>query len=172
MTVSCPLDCEYLREARIHEKPSALPTDYPNKDVRITDEFLSTHEGLLTILSVSLAGACAERPEMIDFDVREGLEALIRTYRTLESGLIYETKPTNPLAAYIAEKLPNTVTDFDERLKAAGVSPLRDAVVLGVLVFLQRMEMHHNNGRRKGRAFISFLTDSFPARKVEPTVQL
>lgn len=172
VTVSCPLDCEYLREARIHEKPTALPTDYPNKDVRITDEFLSNHEGLLMILSVSLAAARADKPELIDFDVREGLEALIRTYRALESGLIYETKPANQLAAYVAEKLQQTATDFNGRLEAAEAPPIRDAVVLGVLVFLQRMEMHHNNGRGKGKAFISFLSDSFPLRKDEPGVQL
>ena len=172
VTVSCPLDCEYLREARVHEKPTALPTDYPNKDVRITDEFLSTHEGLLMILSVGLAGACADKPEMIDFDIREGLEALIQTYRALGSGLIYETKPANPLAAYLAEKIRQTASDFNGRLAAAEVLPLRDAVVLGVLVFLQRMEMHHNNGRGKGKAFISFLSGSFPARKDEPAVQL
>lgn len=172
VTVSCPLDCGYLREARIHEKPTALPTEYPNKDIRITDEFLSTHEGLLMILSVSLAAACADNPEMIDFDVREGLESLIQTYRALESGLIYETKPVNPLAAYLAEKVQQTTTDFNARLEAAEAPPIRDAVVLGVLVFLQRMEMHHNNGRRKGKAFISFLSSSFPVRKDEPAVQL
>ncbi len=172
VTVSCPLDCGFLREARVHEKPTALPTEYPNKDVRITDEFLSTHEGLLMILSVALAGACTDKPEMIDFDAREGLEALILTYRALESGLIYETKPANPLAAYLAERVQHTLTDFNERLEAAKGSRILNAVVLGVLVFMQRMEMHHNNGRGKGKAFISFLSESFPRPKPEPAVQL
>ena len=172
VTVSCPLECEYLREARLHEKPNDLPDEYPNKDVRITDDFLSTHEGLLTILSISLANACASQPEMIDYDVREGLEALIQTYRTLESGLIYETKPANPLAAYLSSELQQTVKDFNERMQAAEMPPIRDTVVLGVLVFLQRMEIHHNNARRKGRAFMSFLSNSFPRRQPEPAVQL
>ncbi len=172
VTVSCPLGCEFLREARAHEKPTALPAEFPNKDVRITDEFLSTHEGLLTILSLALARACADKPEMIDFDVREGLEALIQTHRALDSGLIYETKPVNPLAAHVVEMVQQTSADFRERLAAADVAPIRDAVVLGVLVFLQRMEMHHNNGRKMGRAFISFLTESFPQRKPEPIVEL
>jgi hypothetical protein len=33
----------------------------------------------------------------------------------------------------------------------------READVLGVLAFLQRMEIYHNNGRRRGRAFLDFL---------------
>lgn len=172
VTVSCPLECEFLREARIHEKPTALPTEYPNKDVRITDDFLSTHEGLLMILSVSLAGVCADKPEMIDFDVREGLEALIQAYRALGSGLIYETTPVNPLAAFLAEKVRQTLTDFNARLEEAKGTQILDGVALGILVFLQRMEMHHNNGRKKGKAFISFLSESFPRPKPEPALQL
>lgn len=171
MTVSCPLDCEFLREARRHEKPNDLPDEYPNKDVRITDDFITTHEGILTILSISLANACFAKSEMIDFDVREGLQALIQTYRTLESGLIYETKPANPLAAYLSAELQQTIKDFAERMQAAEMPPLRDAVILGVLAFLQRMEIHHNNGRRKGRAFISFLSQ-FSGQKAEPAVEL
>jgi hypothetical protein len=30
-------------------------------------------------------------------------------------------------------------------------------------VFLQRLELQHNNGRRRGRAFASFLNTWFPA---------
>ena len=39
---------------------------------------------------------------------------------------------------------------------------VRDADVLGVLVFLQRLEMRYNNGRRRGRAFRDFLTGYLP----------
>jgi hypothetical protein len=171
VTVNCPIDCEYLREARLHEKPAPLPNEYPNKDIRLTDEFLSSHEGLLMILSISLAAGCQAKPEVIDNDVREALEALIRTYRTIESGLVYEAKPVNPLAAFIYEKLQHSVADFQKRSEAAGSRAFRDAEILGVLVFLQRMEIHHNNGRPKGRAFISFLRGGFPAKQVEPVVQ-
>lgn len=173
VTVNCPLNCEFLREARLHEIPNDLPEEYPNKDIRITEDFLTTHEGLLTIVSISLANACFEKAELIDFDVREGLEALIKTYRTLESGLIYETKPTNPLAAYISDELQKTIKDFTGRMEAAKIPPLRDEVILGVLAFLQRMEIHHNNGRRKGRSFMSFLADGFGRRyQPEPAVEL
>jgi hypothetical protein len=45
----------------------------------------------------------------------------------------------------------------------SGMQRLRDADVLGTLVFLQRLEMRHNNGRRRGRAFFDFLRSYFPA---------
>ena len=46
--------------------------------------------------------------------------------------------------------------------------PLRDADVLGVLVFLQRLELQHSNGRRKGRAFLDFLRAYLPEPEEQP----
>jgi len=150
-----------------------VPTDYPNKDIRISDEFLARNEGLLIFLSVALAGACQNRPELIDLDIREALEALIRTYRTLATGLVYETKPNNPLAAFVSEKLQESVARFRKAMEEKTGMPMRDADILGVLAFLQRMELHQNNGRRKGRAFIhSLLSNSKATEQNETTLQL
>jgi len=103
-------------------------------------------------------------------DAREGLESLIKTYRTLESGLIYETRPPNPYAAEIQEALKQTVDELRKRLaENSGMQTLRDADVLGALVFLQRLELQHNNGRRRGRAFVDFLRAYFPAQ-TQPAV--
>ncbi len=40
------------------------------------------------------------------------LDALIRTYRTLASGLIYETRPDNPYAARLQDALKNAVEEL------------------------------------------------------------
>jgi len=42
---------------------------------------------------------------------------------------------------------------------------LRDADVLGTLVFLERLQIQHNNRRRRGRAFLDFLRTYFPEPK-------
>jgi hypothetical protein len=105
----------------------------------------------------------ARRP--VDGDAREGIEALIKTYRTLESGLIYETRPNNPYAADIQEALKQGIDELRKRLaETSGMQTLRDADVLGALVFLQRLELQHNNGRRRGRAFFDFLRTYFPVQ--------
>lgn len=39
----------------------------------------------------------------------------------------------------------------------SGILTIRDADVLGALVFLQRLELRLNNGRKRGRAFLDFL---------------
>ncbi len=41
VTISCPLNCLYLVEARLHEKRHPLnPDDVPNRDIQVTEQFL------------------------------------------------------------------------------------------------------------------------------------
>jgi hypothetical protein len=162
-TIACPSTCEHLREARLHEAPAmASGTEFPNKDIRLTEKFIREHEPLIFTTAVALKRAM-ESGQAVDFDAREALEALIRTYRTLESGLIYETRPQNPYAAGIQESLQQSIAEFrKEMAEKLGMHSLRDADVLGTLVFVQRLEIQHNNGRRRGRAFLDFLTSYLP----------
>ena len=164
-TVDCPVDCEYLREARLHDRPVPMDEeDLPNQDIRLSEDFVRQQEHVVMWMANALARAMESR-RAVDGDAREGLEALIRTYRTLESGLIYETRPQNPYAAEIQEALKQSVEELRQSLaEGTGMQTLRDADVLGALVFLQRLELQHNNGRRRGRAFFDFLRTYFPSQ--------
>ena len=159
VTVACPLDCEFLRDARLHEKPVSLDEDrVPNADIRITEEFLEKQAPLLTFLVRTLADAALEIPGVVDFDLRDALEALIRTYRTLRSGVYYESLPENALARDVFRSIQRGLGEFrKEQQQNRGVFTIRDADILGILAFLQRMELAKNNGRRRGRAFIDLL---------------
>jgi hypothetical protein len=159
VTVACPLDCEYLRDARKHDKqPEIEVAQIPNQDIHVTEEFLEENELLLGFLGQTMAAAALGAPGTVDFDVREALESLIRTYRTLQSGIYYESLPTNPLASGVYAAVQSATAEFREQERQRlGMSKTRDADVLGLLVFLQRVEFDRNNGRRRGRAFLDFL---------------
>jgi hypothetical protein len=163
VTISCPLDCPYLAEARLHEKPHALnPDETPNRDVPVTEQFLREHESLLIFLSSRLVDASLTAVGAVDSDVREALQSLIRTYRTLESGLYYETRPTNLIAAGIHQRMQEAVEGLRKELAEKSATPVRDAEILGMLVFLERVELHQNNGRPRSRAFLDYLRAYFP----------
>lgn len=161
-TIDCPLHCPYLIEARRHEQPAPLD-ELPNKDIRVSEEFLREHEPVLLWLSMALAQSM-EKQRAVDSDALEALEAIIKTYRTRESGLIYESRPQNPYAASIQEALQESVEELRKRLsQETGMHSLRDSEILGILVFLQRLGLQHNNGRRRSRAFFGFLLTLLPA---------
>jgi hypothetical protein len=163
-TVHCPLECEYLQESRKHEEPPLADAEtFPNKDIRVTEQFLREQEHLLMFISVTLLQAALSTPGAVDNDVKEALDALVRTYRTLQSGLYYDSRPTNPIAAAIYARVQEEVQQLRKREgENAGMHTIRDADVLGICAFLQRMEIQQNNGRRLGRAFVDFLRLHFP----------
>lgn len=166
VTVTCPFECEYLQEARRHEKQVAIDqTAIPNRDIRVTEQFVEEHEGLMAFAGRVLVGSALDTPGAVDSDVREALEALIRTYRTLASGVYYETVPPNPLAANIYRAVQNAAGEYRQReQQELGMSRTRDADVLGVLVFLQRIELDRNNGRPRGRAFLDAMHEFYSER--------
>jgi len=163
VTVNCPLDCAYLADARLHEKALEIdPEQVPNKDVRISESFLRDHSELLAVAGSALFQVSADTPGTADGDVAEALDALVRTYRTMDSGLIYETRPSNLMAAAIQQRVREQIGQYQQqRRERLGMETLRDADVLGVLVFFQRLLFTNNNGRKRGRAFLDLLRKNF-----------
>lgn len=175
VTVNCPLDCEYLRDAHRHEKvPPVDESKVPNLDIRVTESFVEEHAELAMFLGAMAFKGAMETEGAVDFDVREALEGLIRTYRTLQSGVYYESIPNNPLAAAIYRSVQNGVAEArSKETERFGMTKTRDADVLGCLVFLQRMEYDRNNCRKLGRAFLSFLGTVYepePAGEAPPSL--
>jgi hypothetical protein len=164
VSIDCPLDCEYLREAHKREKAQPVDTEsLPNRDVAVSDEFLRENEDFLAFLSQSLVEA-ALSAAAVDFDVREALDASIRTHRTLQTGLVYESLPANRLAAGICRALQEAIEKWRQaEAERLGIHKTRDATVLGMLVFLQHFELSYNNGRRRGRAFLDALLQFYSA---------
>ncbi len=160
VTVDCPFHCEYLQEARRHEPlPELKPEDIPNSDIRVTETFLNEHNELVLEVSRLLYSSAMSVSGAVDFDMREALDAMVTTYRTAsQSGLIYESRPSNPIAAAIQRNFEQALEAYRQAVASrTGINSIRDAEVLGVLVFFERIERHHNNGRRRGRSFLDLL---------------
>jgi hypothetical protein len=170
VTLDCPLDCEYLQESRKHDRGIEVkPDEFPNQDIRLSEAFLRDHEPLLLAAGRAVLEAALGTPGAVDYDVREALAALIRTQRTLESGLYYETLPDNPVAAALCRSIQADIAEFRRAdTERSQMTKIRDSDVLGVLAFLQRLEIDRNNGRKRGRAFIDFLRTQFSVFSEHP----
>lgn len=165
-TIDCPLDCPYLREARLHEK-RIEPKTLSNADIVISDEFVRRHENPMLLLGYSLTRAALANRQAVDSDVRQALEDLIRTYRTLSSGLYFDSRPVNPFAAGIYSAVQRDIAEFRDVIRNQG-TPIRDAELLALLVLFDRMASSFDNGRPKGRSFIDSLARQFALEAAEP----
>lgn len=182
VTLDCPSECPYLRQAREHEKPrdvSELHRAALFPDVEIGDQFLYEREELVLGLSFALAKAArtgtgvsasldvsSTSRAIPDRDLIGALSALAQSYRTLvESSLIYEQATANLVQQRVTREVENMVKEFREaEVKHLGYSRLRDSDVLKALVFLLRLGFSRTSGRPKSRAFVDFLFAQFPEK--------
>jgi len=74
-----------ISRKRVVTKRQPEPAEYPNADIRVSEDFIREHEAAVMWLSNALARAI-ETGAAVDNDAREALEAQIKTYRTRESG--------------------------------------------------------------------------------------
>jgi hypothetical protein len=164
VSLSCPLECEFLHEAHRREKPVLVDErDLSDPDVPVTEEFLRDHEELLLFCMVSLVHAALRTASATDADALEALGALIKTYRTAESGLLYETRPVNTIAASVQRTLAESLADYQKIRTERESLHFRNAEILAVLVFLRRMGQQNQNGRPRGRMYLDLLEQMTPA---------
>jgi len=173
VTLDCPSDCTYLRQAREHEKPRSLEgLDVAElfPAVEIGDQFLYEHEHLLMGLSFALSKSVRSDRNLHDRALLSALSTLAKSYETLvNSGLHYEAPLQNPAQQAVVAELQTMVKEFREaELKHTGYSRLRDSEVLQALVFLLRMGFTRTSGRPKARGFADFVVSQFPNQ--EPIV--
>lgn len=170
VTLDCPSDCPYLRQAREHEKPrSAEEFDSASLflQVEISEQFTFEREHLLMGLSYALAQAAHGDRGLNDRDLIAALTAMCTRYeRLVNSGLHYDQPLTSTAQHAVAAKVEAMLKEFREiEHKQLGYSTLRDSDVLKSLVFLVRLAHGRTSGRPKSRAFIDFLFAQFPEKQ-------
>jgi hypothetical protein len=169
VSLSCPLECEYLREAHRREKPVPVdPKEIADRDVEVSEEFVRSHEELLLFCVYSLVQAALRTAGAVDSDVLQALEALVKTYRTSETGLFYETRPENALAAAIQRVFTDSLTEYQKvKEEQEREAPARNAELLTMLVFLRRIGQQNSNARPRGRMFVDMLSQMTPSTGVD-----
>jgi hypothetical protein len=167
VTLDCPSDCVYLRQAREHEKPRPLQdldqaALFPQ--VEIGEQFLYQQEHLLLGLSFALAKSARADRSLKDSDLIAALTTTAKTYETLaNSGLHYEIPSAHVGQQAVVTELQKMVQEYREaEQKHTGHTRVRDSEVLRALVFLVRMAHGRTSGRPKAKAFVDFLFAQFP----------
>ncbi|HTC46040.1 MAG TPA: hypothetical protein VK722_01865 [Candidatus Aquilonibacter sp.] len=170
VTLDCPSDCPYLQQARQHEKPRPAG-DFDAASlflhIEVSEQFTYEREHLLMGLSYALAKAAQADRSLNDRDLISALSAMCTSYERLaNSGLHYEQPLTSRSQQSVAAQIEEMVKQYREaEQKQLGYSNLRDADVLGALVFLLRLGHGRTSGRPKSRAFIDFLVAQFPEQQ-------
>jgi hypothetical protein len=169
VTLDCPSDCAFLRQAREHEKPrplEQLDRTALFAQVQVSQQFLHEHEHLIAGLMYALAKSARADRSLNDGSLIATLTSLARTYETLvNSGLHYEESAASVPQQNVAAEVQQMLEEYRQvEQKNLGTSNLRDSDVLRALVFLVRIAHGHTSGRPKSRAFVDFVFAQFPEK--------
>ena len=169
VTLDCPSDCPYLRQAREHEKPRSPDQINPADlflQVEISDQFMYEREHLLMGLTYALYKAARADRTPNDRDLIAALSAMATSYeRRMNSGLHYEQPLTGEAQRRAAGEIETMLKEYREaEQKHMGYSSLRDSDILKAIVFLSRLAQGRTSGRPKSRAFVEFLFEQFPEK--------
>jgi hypothetical protein len=148
VTLRCPLECEYLIASRQHERPPTPPASLPEEG-QIDQAFLVRHRPAMEALTAIIVRASLSN-DALDADLREAMDSLTQTYKTLDSGLYYESLPQNPIAAAIARQVNNEIEQFRQYLRERGAHETT-ATFLKLLQFYRLNSILYNNGKPYGR---------------------
>jgi hypothetical protein len=132
VTVDCPADCGYLVAAHRYENEHqrSIPADTPLLDEKIPQDIVYTHQQLMAALAFSIVKFCAVQPGAVDSDVLAALLALAQTYKTLNSGIIYEKPPDAPLPRELYAALTAFLAEIKkQQAEHAASASLKDAEI-------------------------------------------
>lgn len=170
VSLDCPADCVYLRQARKHEKPRSLDdldraALFPQ--IEIHEQLLYEREPLLVGLSFGINKAARADATLRDRDAIAAVSDLAQQYERLaSSGIHYQPANANPVQQALIAELRRMIAEYGElEIKHLGYSSLRDSEVLQLLVFLVRTAYARTSGRPRSRAFLDFLAERFPSEK-------
>lgn len=163
VTISCRPDCGYLLTAHRYEDEHkrALPPDTPFLEERIPQDLPHTEGPLLGTLALTMAKFAGGQPSLADPDALAALGALAATYRTLESGLLYEKVPDLPVQRELYRALAGALDEIRQKAAESGRA-LKLPAIFHALVFLYRMGLLRSNGRPRSRRFLEFLRGQLP----------
>ena len=117
----------------------------------------------MAALAFQTAKFAANKSSTADPDVLAALAALAATYKTLQSGLLYEKIPEIPVQRDLYLALSQFLSEIKQKAAESGNSAaLKDNAIFQVIVFLYRMGLLRSNGRPRSRRFIEFLRGQFP----------
>jgi hypothetical protein len=165
VTISCPADCTYLIAAHRYEDEHkrAMPADAPFIEERLPQDILHSQQQLMSLLAFQIAKFASVESTATDPDALAAIAALAATYKTLQSGLLYERIPEIPVQRDLYLALTKFLDEIKrEAAEKGNSSAVKDSSVFHVAVFLFRMGTLRSNGRPRSRRFIEFLRGQFP----------
>ncbi|GBC82132.1 hypothetical protein HRbin10_01253 [bacterium HR10] len=156
LVLACPEHCPYLQDARRttgERRMEQLLGHLSAQGKESWVEMLAQMSGLLAFLEGAVVDVQRQRfRDLTDEEVLAGLENAIRTYETLERGIIYEHRSESPRVQAVTEALLKALARVEEDLAKRGTR-IRRSDALACLRLLAE-SVHVMRDEREAQAYL------------------
>ena len=156
--IDCPADCVYLQSGREYERSRRFEQ---GEIVQLAEElwrrvFHGRNAQLMLGLWTAIDKCRSQFPSLVDADVREVVEKLARTYRTLESGLYYDHEPDTLRQKALYGLMKSFLEDLQKPEDLSAPAP-KTADVLDCLQLNLELLERSDPSRPKTRDFLDWM---------------
>ena len=157
--IDCPADCVYLHSGREYERSrrARLGEGGQLTERLWSRSFQARNRELLAGLWVVIHESRSQSPDLVDGDAREVLERLIRTYRTLESGLYYDHEPDTLSQQALYRSVKSSLERLQKPEDLSASTP-KTGDVLDCLQMTLEMANLSDSSRPRSREFLDQLS--------------
>jgi hypothetical protein len=108
-TVACPEDCGYLKQGRAYQEQRASGMESLKRVRELDAEYVNALDHAV------LAVRNTRFRDLLDREVKEALENVLRTVETSEKGLVYEYRSPDPRIQILADRVRRVVDAYQEK---------------------------------------------------------
>jgi hypothetical protein len=175
LEIDCPENCEYLKSGRSHEASQASArhyrTDHPLEQAKRA-RVLTNFEPVIVELQTLIALERKAVRDLKDADVADALDSMLKTLRTEEHGIIYETTSANLRAESLRRQFSSQIESFRYPKESEGIRILlKDAIEC--LEVLRGIVASHMDAGPSSLSFVDFLVRHLPRNaEIRPATPL
>ncbi len=160
--IDCPGDCVYLRKGRSFESSREHRHDPGQPTPQFNQQFLYRNTAAINALAHAILEERVRTPGMVDQDVRDALDAVRATMKTLSSGIHYETLPEGNVASMGLYRVIKSVLEQLMQPQGPTVDALRVSDTPELLDFLLVTAESRSSGRPRSRQYLDWLASVAP----------
>jgi hypothetical protein len=166
LEIHCPESCEYLKIGRSHEANQVgarhYRADNPLEQAK-RSRVLANFEPVIVDLQTLIAIERKSSRDLADADVAEALDCLLKTLRTEDRGVIYETTSGNLRAEALRRQLGSLI-ESHRYPKESGRHRIHLKDAIECLEVLQAVVASHMEAGPALLSFVDFLVRHLPQR--------
>ena len=170
--IDCPGDCVHLRKGRSFESAREHRHDPRHSTRQFNQQLLYRNTAAINALAHAILEERVRAPGMVDQDVRDALDAVRATMKTLSSGIHYDTLPEGSVASIGLYRRIKPVLEQLMQPQGLTVDALRVSDIAELLDFLLVTAESRSSGRPRSRQYLDWLASVTPEPPREAASQI